>query len=147
MSWSAVKIVGFDVLDMNNRRISDCFVDDEVRLVLSLHAYCDIPAGAQIGVLCRDERGNDIFATNLVNYALFLPELRAGQKAVVSWSFRIPVFGLFFFSCGIKPEEVAPVFYDRPFNVASLRTIRRNRNDRVTSLLSIPPCNFELEIR
>ena len=42
----------------------ESFVGDKIKLVISLAVNKDIPAGAQIGILCRDERGNNIFTTN-----------------------------------------------------------------------------------
>ncbi len=143
----AVKVTAFDFYDMQGRRISDCFVGDRIKLVISFTAQRDIPAGAQIGVLCRNERGYDVFATNLVNFNLFLPALEAGSKGVVSWEFDMPVFGTFLFSMGIKPDKLSSEFYDRPFNLAVLKTLKRNPEDMTMALLAIPPENFEVFIK
>ncbi|MBR2911829.1 MAG: Wzt carbohydrate-binding domain-containing protein, partial [Lentisphaeria bacterium] len=137
----------FDFYDMQGRRISDCFVGDRIKLVISFTAQRDIPAGAQIGVLCRNERGYDVFATNLVNFNLFLPALEAGSKGVVSWEFDMPVFGTFLFSMGIKPDKLSSEFYDRPFNLAVLKTVKRDPEDMTMALLAIPPENFEVSIK
>ena len=142
-----IRLAALDFYDRDGRRISECFLDDEVRIVMSLRVCGDVPAGAQIGLLCRDERGIDVFTTNLVNDSLFLPELKAGQRVAVSWRFRIPVFGTFFFSMGIKPDMIAPLFYDRPFNAASLRTIRRDPNDITCALLRISPSDFRIDVK
>ena len=143
----AVKVTAFDFYDMQGRRISDCFVGDRIKLVISFTAQRDIPAGAQIGVLCRNERGYDVFATNLVNFNLFLPALEAGSKGVVSWEFDMPVFGTFLFSMGIKPDKLSSEFYDRPFNLAVLKTVKRDPEDMTMALLAIPPENFEVFIK
>lgn len=143
----AVKVTAFDFYDMQGRRISDCFVGDRIKLVISFTAPRDIPAGAQIGVLCRNERGYDVFATNLVNFNLFLPALEAGSKGVVSWEFDMPVFGTFLFSMGIKPDKLSSEFYDRPFNLAVLKTVKRDPEDMTMALLAIPPENFEVFIK
>ena len=143
----AVKVTAFDFYDMRGRRISDCFVGDRIKLVISFTAQSDIPAGAQIGVLCRNERGYDVFTTNLVNFKLFLPALEAGSKGVVSWEFEMPVFGTFLFSMGIKPDKLSSEFYDRPFNLAVLKTLKRNPEDMTMALLAIPPENFEVFIK
>ena len=143
----AVKVTAFDFYDMQGRRISDCFVGDRIKLVISFTAQRDIPAGAQIGVLCRNERGYDVFATNLVNFNLFLPALEAGNKGVVSWEFDMPVFGTFLFSMGIKPDKLSSEFYDRPFNLAVLKTVKRDPEDMTMALLAIPPENFEVFIK
>ena len=143
----AVKVTAFDFYDMQGRRISDCFVGDRIKLVICFTAQRDIPAGAQIGVLCRNERGYDVFATNLVNFNLFLPALEAGSKGVVSWEFDMPVFGTFLFSMGIKPDKLSSEFYDRPFNLAVLKTVKRDPEDMTMALLAIPPENFEVFIK
>lgn len=143
----AVKVTAFDFYDMQGRRISDCFVGDRIKLVISFTAQRDIPVGAQIGVLCRNERGYDVFATNLVNFNLFLPALEAGSKGVVSWEFDMPVFGTFLFSMGIKPDKLSSEFYDRPFNLAVLKTVKRDPEDMTMALLAIPPENFEVFIK
>lgn len=143
----AVKVTAFDFYDMQGRRISDCFVGDRIKLVISFTAQRDIPAGAQIGVLCRNERGYDVFTTNLVNFNLFLPALEAGNKGVVSWEFDMPVFGTFLFSMGIKPDKLSSEFYDRPFNLAVLKTVKRDPEDMTMALLAIPPENFEVFIK
>ena len=142
----AVKVTAFDFYDMQGRRISDCFVGDRIKLVISFTAQRDIPVGAQIGVLCRNERGYDVFATNLVNFNLFLPALEAGSKGVVSWEFDMPVFGTFLFSMGIKPDKLSSEFYDRPFNLAVLKTLKRDPEDITTALLAVSPENFEVKI-
>ena len=142
-----VKLTAFDFYDMQGRRIGDCFVDDRIKLVISFVAEKDIPAGAQIGVLCRDERGNNVFTTNLVNFNRFLPALQAGQKGTVEWEFCMPVFGTFLFSMGIKPDKLSAEFYDRPFNAASLRTVKRDPLDMTCALLVIPPERYAVDIR
>jgi len=143
----AVKVTAFDFYDMQGRRISDCFVGDRIKLVISFTAQRDIPAGAQICVLCRNERGYDVFATNLVNFNLFLPALEAGSKGVVFWEFDMPIFGTFLFSMGIKPDKLSSEFYDRPFNLAVLKTVKRDPEDMTMALLAIPPENFEVFIK
>ena len=143
----AVKVTAFDFYDMRGRRIADCFVGDRIKLVISFTAQRDIPAGAQIGVLCRNERGYDVFTTNLVNFNLFLPSLEAANKGVVSWEFDMPVFGTFLFSMGIKPDKLSSEFYDRPFNLAVLKTLKRNPEDMTMALLAIPPENFKVSIK
>ena len=143
----AVKVTAFDFYNMQGRRISDCFVGDRIKLVISFTAQSDIPAGAQIGVLCRNERGYDVFTTNLVNFNHFLPALEAGSNGVVSWEFEMPVFGTFLFSMGIKPDKLSSVFYDRPFNLAVLKTVKHDPEDMTMALLAIPPENFKVSIK
>ena len=142
-----IKVTAFDFYDMQGRRISDCFVGDRIKLVISFSVQSDIPAGAQIGVLCRNERGYDVFTTNLVNYDRFLPALEAGTKGVVCWEFDMPVFGTFLFSMGIKPDKLSSVFYDRPFNLAVLKTVKHDPEDMTMALLAIPPENFKVSIK
>ena len=142
-----VFVTAFDFYDASGRRITECFVGDKIKLVISLAANGDVPEGAQIGVLCRDERGNDIFSTNLVNFDKFLPALPKGANGTVEWEFVMPVFGTFFFSMGIKPDKLSNNFYDRPFNLATLKTIKRDPNDITCALLSIPPENFTITLR
>ena len=142
-----IVVTAFDFYDMSGRRISDCFVGDKIKLVISLAVNNDIADGAQIGVLCRDERGNDIFSTNLVNFDKFLPALSQGMHGTVEWEFVMPVFGTFFFSMGIKPDKLSDNFYDRPFNLATLKTVKRDPQDITCALLSIPPENFTMKMR
>ena len=142
-----VRLTAFDFYDMQGRLISECFVDDRVKLVISFAVSGDVPAGAQIGVLCRDDRGNNVFTTNLINFNRVLPALKAGTKGTVSWEFNMPVFGTFLFSMGIKPDKMSSEFYDRPFNAAVLKTVKRDRSDVTCALLVIPPENYCLDIR
>ncbi|MBR7120565.1 MAG: ABC transporter ATP-binding protein [Lentisphaeria bacterium] len=141
-----LEVTAFDLYDMSGRRIQECPVGERVKLVISLAANADIPAGAQIGVLCRDERGNDIFTTNLVNFQKFLPGISAGSRGTVEWEFVMPVFGTFFFSMGIKPDKLSNNFYDRPFNAATLKTIKSDPLDTTGALLSIAPENFKINM-
>ena len=138
-----IVVTAFDFYDMSGRRISDCFVGDKIKLVISLSANNDIHEGAQIGVLCRDERGNDIFSTNLVNYGNLLPAIPAGTNCTVEWEFVMPGFVNFFFSMGIKPDKLSNDFYDRPFNVANFKTIKRDPLDTTSALLTVVPENFK----
>lgn len=143
----AVEVTAMDFYNAKGHLINDCFVGDKVKLVISIVANQDVPDGAQIGVLCRDNRGNDIFSTNLVNFQKFLPALSAGARGTVEWEFVMPVFGLFFFSMGIKPDKLSQDFYDRPFNAASLQTIKRDPLDTTSALLAVAPENFKIDIR
>ena len=142
----AVEVTAFDFYDMQNRRIADCYVNERIKLVISFAVHADIPAGAQIGVLCRDAMGYNVFTTNLVNFDHFLPALKAGDKGIVSWEFEMPVFGTFLFSMGIKPDKLSAEFYDRPFNLAALKTIKRDPEDMTMALLVVPPGNFKISL-
>lgn len=142
-----IEVTAMDFYDRKGHLINDCFVGDKVKLVISISANRDVPEGAQIGVLCRDNRGNDIFSTNLVNFQKFLPALKAGQRGTVEWEFVMPVFGLFFFSMGIKPDKLSQDFYDRPFNAASLQTIKRDPLDTTSALLTVTPENFKIDVQ
>ena len=77
----------------------------------------------------------------------FLPALQAGQKGTVEWEFCMPVFGTFLFSMGIKPDKLSAEFYDRPFNAASLRTVKRDPLDLTCALLVVPPERYAVDIR
>ena len=141
-----IKVTAFDFYNSNGSRINTCFVGDKIKLVISLAVNKDIPAGAQIGILCRDERGNNIFTTNLVNFNSLLPELKSGTNGTVEWEFTMPVYGTFFFSMGIKPDKMSSDFYDRPFNIASLKTVKRDPEDITCALFSIEPENISFKI-
>ena len=119
---------------------------EDREICISLAVNKDIPAGAQIGILCRDERGNNIFTTNLVNFNSLLPELKSGTNGTVEWEFTMPVYGTFFFSMGIKPDKMSSDFYDRPFNIASLKTVKRDPEDITCALFSIEPENISFKI-
>ena len=141
-----VQVTAFDFYNSSGTMVNTCFVGDKVRIVISFAVHKDVPEGAQIGVLCRDERGNNIFTTNLVNFGIFLPALKAGTHGTAEWEFTIPVFGTFFFSMGIKPDKISSDFYDRPFNIAVLKTVKRDPEDITCALLSIEPENIYFKI-
>jgi len=101
----------------NDKVINQFESFEKVSLKLSFVANENIPFGAAIGILCRDNKGNDIFAINSDLFDLYLPELNQGENYVFDLEVILPlVKGIYSLSVGAKPNPNSDYFYDRCFN-------------------------------
>ena len=94
------------------------------RLAISVAVHTDVPAGATIGVLCRNAVGMDLFSLNSNLHGIRLPAMAAGCRYHFEMSLTWPtVKGLYTLHAGIKPAPEAPVFYDRCFNALVIEVL------------------------
>jgi len=141
-----IEAVALDVYNEAGNIIFDISSDQIVRVVLSLIARNEVPAGAYAGLLCRDEKSNDIFAINTDVWGVYLPALFKDECCTVEWKFRIPLnLGKYFFSFGVKPNVCEDYFYDRVFNAAMLNVYAAdNLTFRVGGCLYIKPLGISI---
>ena len=104
---------GFDIYNQNGEIISTCKTNDQITLVISLHATQDIPQGAQLGMVCNDRRGIDIFSANMYAYDVFLPKIAKGENFTVEITFKFPLLpGDYAFSYSIREDYTNLYYYD-----------------------------------
>ena len=111
-----LEFLNFRVLDGRNAVTSACRTGETLKFQAVIQANGEIEPGACVGLLIADKSGYPLMACNTNYYDKFLPEMRAGDTAVVEWKVRIPfALGEFRVDIGLKPSPFSEVFYDRVF--------------------------------
>ena len=119
-----VKFTALDVYDESGSMIFDCLPNQNIRVIASFIANKDFPAGANAGLLCRNERNLEMFALNTDIFGTLLGDLKKDHRYTIEWLFKNPLnAGKYLFSIGLKPNAEGFYFYDRIFN-ASLLEVR-----------------------
>lgn len=127
-----ITVVSFDIYNNKNKLTNIVESFEKITIRVSLKVNSDIPKGASVGLLCRDNKGNDIFSINSDIYGLFLPKLFKEDKYTYEVELSLPlVENSYSFSIGIKPFPGSDVFYDRCFNACALN-IKKSKNQKIT---------------
>jgi lipopolysaccharide transport system ATP-binding protein len=116
-----LEFLNFKIYDQTGSNIATCRSGQTIIFKSTILANKDVPSGAAVGLLFADKTGYHIMACNTNYYDKFLPELKAGQVAFISWEIKIPfAAGEFRIDSGIKPDPYSTHFYDRIFCLATL---------------------------
>lgn len=127
-----ITVVSFDIYNSRNIMVNAVESFEKITFRISLKANNDIPEGSTIGVLCRDNKGNDIFSINSDRYDLYLPKLFNSDKYTYEIELSLPlVENIYSFSIGIKPCPDSDIFYDRCFNACVIR-VNKPKNQKIT---------------
>lgn len=120
-----IEITAFDFYN-EGRIITAQKMFTPITIVISGITYADIPAGAAVGIICRDRNGNDVFVGNLNLSNLYLPFMSTGKRFTIKVIYDIPLApGEYFFGVAVKPHPLSSYFYDRLFNVNNLTIEKR----------------------
>ncbi len=127
-----ITVVSFDIYNSKQDLVSAVESFEKITIRISLKVNKDIPKGASIGVLCRDNKGNDIFSINSDVYGLYLPSLFKSDKYTYEIELSLPlVESSYSFSMGIKPSPDSDIFYDRCFNLCAIK-VNKPKNQKTT---------------
>ncbi|MBU1235851.1 MAG: ABC transporter ATP-binding protein [Gammaproteobacteria bacterium] len=106
----------FQVLDECGRELSACHPGASVVFKACISANSDVPAGAAVGLLIADKTGYPLLSCNSNYYSTRLPDLRRGDRAIMTWRLMWPFYsGELRVDIGIKPDPFSSDFYDRVF--------------------------------
>lgn len=117
---SGDKKIAYFKISLINENMAECnkvhiFENIKVRAYFSL--FDEISSTTDLGLVCRDARGYDIFTMNSVDYNLDLSKLVQGERYV--WEIDIPKNllspGVYTLNIGAKPDKSGNIFYDRIF--------------------------------
>jgi ABC-type polysaccharide/polyol phosphate transport system ATPase subunit len=142
-----IRLTAFDIYDGNNKQTNHIATSQPFIIRASYRVMQDIPAGASLGVLCRNETGIDIFACNSNIYSIYLPAMKAGEKFVYEIELSAPLLsGRFWFHIGAKPNASSMYFYDRCFSVNYLEVFNSPElvDKNIGGLIYIKPKNIRI---
>ena len=115
-----LEFLSLDIYDENNNLLTEITSMSNIKIVASCISNENIQEGFVVGLLCRDQNGNDMFACNSNHYNIAFDSIKSGTKFIVEWAFNFPLLhgidGIYTFSLGAKPEPMSDYFYDRIFN-------------------------------
>lgn len=137
------KYTAVDIYNDKNQIISETKTYETIRVVASCISTSKIAKGLVAGLLCRDQNGNDMFASNFNYYNIAMDEIQENSKFIIEWVFDFPLLhginGIYTFSIGAKPHPFENYYYDRIFNVAVLKIYNPEYADHVGGLVYIKP--------
>ena len=138
-----IEFTSIDIYNSNDEMISELTTFDNIKVIASFIVNEDIPSGLVMGLLCRDQNGNDMFASNFNHYNIAVDKLHKGSNIIVIWEFEFPLLygtnGIYTFSIGAKPEAMSNYFYDRIFNTTLIRVNNPKNAENVGGLVYIKP--------
>lgn len=104
------------MMDKDGLEVSSFKHQEKVVFKACVRANRDVQRGVNAGLLIADKSGYHLVACNTNYYDKYLPELKAGEYAVIEWAFLMPFAnGEFRVDVGLKPEPFSSVFFDRVF--------------------------------
>jgi len=102
-----------DVYDLNGQPISYCRMGDKIKLVFSIRANEDIPAGLNPSFYCQTNKYLDIFSYSLAYAGKALPAMKKGDRLTISYVFMpICTSGKYFFTAAIQADPASTYFFD-----------------------------------
>jgi len=120
----ALRLTALDFYDQRGKKVKSIPMMSKFKIVSSYKVNENIPAGAAIGLLCRDKIGIDIFASNSNLYEVYLPEMKKGEVFTYSVEVDVPLMpGEYVFSTGVKVEVLGNCYYDRCFAVEVIEVV------------------------
>lgn len=117
-----ISFVSMKFYDSKNNSISEVYVGQIIKIVVSFIVNEDIPAGAAIGVYVTDQLGNSLLALNSNFYDFYLPAMAKSEQHYLEYNLTIPFINLdLIFGIGCKPDAMGNYFYDRVFGAGCLK--------------------------
>lgn len=119
----------------------------DAQIKIEIIANREVPSGATVGILIRNQTGHDLIAVNSNFYGKFLPSMNKGQKLTytVEMPFNINI-GNYSVSAGIRPALGATSFYDQIFNALAFDVLLPPNTIACTGMIYIEPSKLEVEI-
>ena len=142
-----LEFLSLDIYDETGNLLTEITSLINIRIIASCIAKENIPKGFVLGLLCRDQNGNDMFVCNSNHYNIAFDFIESKTEFIVEWVFDFPLLhgtdGIYTFSLGAKPESMSTYFYDRIFNAL---VIKVNNPEEFDSVGGIIPVKYELGI-
>ena len=117
------KIAIMDSCEKESQKVT---MFDDIRV----HAYFTVNGETELttdlGLVCRDSRGYDMFVINSTDHEVGMSHLNQGQNYI--WEINIPrmllVPGAYSLNIGAKPRKGGDQYYDRIFNACVFEVIK-----------------------
>lgn len=114
------------LVDRNGRECNHVTIFDTVTIVAYFDVNAKLDPTCDLGLVCKDPRGYDIFVINSSDHHLSFDGCEAGSR--YSWVIEIPKLllspGIYSLNIGAKPKKGGNVYYDRIFNACVFEVMR-----------------------
>ncbi len=142
-----LEFTAFDIYNSANKKTGFVKFDEQIKIVCSIRANKDIPAGTSCAFSCRTNTTGTLFLVASSTYDFLLPAMKAGQCHTLEIGFKVPMLrGEFFFSTSLKPDQSLDFYYDHIFNAAMVNAVLspEKKSTGATGLFYVESPKFEL---
>ncbi len=119
-------------LSLFNENIEECnkvCIFESIQIAAYFHVSAEIAQSFDLGLVCRDARGYDVFVINSTDHQLDVMPFKSGQNYL--WKVEIPQLllspGVYSLNIGAKPQKSGDNYYDRIFNACVFEVTRTQK--------------------
>ncbi|NQY43193.1 MAG: ABC transporter ATP-binding protein [Legionellales bacterium] len=140
-----LKFTSVKIIDENENETNTITSYSIFKIRLSILANENVPSGACVGILIRDDAGNDICPLNSNFENVYLPKFNKNDTCVYEVKLSLPLScKTYSISAGIKPKPYEDYFYDRCFNVTALNIEKADWQCSTGGVIYIRPQRIKL---
>ena len=133
--------------DTKEKEINTVLPNERFQIKLTIMANNDVPAGANIGILIRNQTGHDIVVVNSDFYNKLLPSMKKGQTLTYIVEMLCAMnAGNYSISIGMRPSPDAFSFYDQVFNALPFEIVLPKNITARSGIMFLEPKKIEMAV-